>query len=631
MPFHNAAIRRTSWLLIGLTLLFIIVWASPGFGVLQSVDIMPLSLHVAMETFAIVIAMLIFAVTWNTYDADRATNILVLACGFLAVGLLDFGHMFSFRGMPDLVTPSGPEKGIQFWLSGRLISALVLLAVAMSAWRPLFNPRNRYALLFASLATTGVFYWLVLFHGQDWPRTFVEGRGLTSFKFGVEYAVIVILSFAALLLHRQWMQGEKGHFDAVNLFAACYIAVLSELCFVLYSAVSDVFNMLGHIYKVIAYIFIYRAVFIDSVREPFVRLKETRDELMVSRMMLRSVIDNAPIRIFWKDKEGRFLGANEPVLRDLALSSEQQILGNDVFAHFPKEKAEAFQADDREVMATGKPKLNIEESIQTPDGRTAWFLTNKVSLRGCNGEVIGLLGACVEITELRKTEQRLEEVVKQLRELTVTREKAREAERKRIAQDLHDELGQMLTCLRMEAFMLGKQHGGGNPELALRVKNIIEHIDATIQVVRDVSSQLRPAVLDDGITSALEWQVGQFNKRSGIPCALSVDAKDPDLDPGQATTIFRIVQESLTNVMRHSSAQHASVRLAQEGDHCLLEIQDDGAGFDPGKPGKKTFGLMGIRERAMVLDGKIDIESAPQQGTKISIRIPLADKGEKHD
>lgn len=623
MTFQQFSLRRTHWLLIALTTIFVFVRAMPP--VAQGIDIMPLPMHIAMETFAIIVAMMVFAVTWNAYDAGRAINTLILACGFLAIGTLDFGHMFSFKGMPDFVTPSGPEKAIQFWLSGRLTMAIVLLSVALYSWRPLDKPHNRYLMLCLAVAGTALVYWTVLFHGEDWPRTFIDGQGLTTFKIGVEYSVIAILAIAAFLFYRQSGQPKAsgGSFDRLSLLAACFVSILSELCFVLYGSVSDVFNLLGHLYKVVAYIFIYRAVFIDSVREPFVRLKQMRDELADSQRMLQSIISTVPVRIFWKDKESKFLGANDLMLRDAGLQDVGQLLGKSDSDFFPHDLAEHYRADDLDVMMQGQPKSNIEEKMFTADGRDTWLLTSKAPLRGKDGEVIGILGAYQEITAMRETELHLKDTLSQLRELTVRREEAREAERKRIAQDLHDDLGQMLTSLRMEVALVAMQHNPGNPVLVERLNGIKAHIDNSIQVVRDVAAQLRPAVLDAGIAAALEWQVMEFTNRSGISCELTFDSNDTEWKEEQATTLFRIVQESFTNIMRHAQAHHVHVRLLQHEDHHVFEIRDDGVGFDPALLKKKTFGLVGIGERALVLGGAIDIDTAPGKGTKISVSIPI--------
>lgn len=750
MPFDHSLLRRTSWLLAGMAVLFLVVLLMPPLHALQGVDVMPLWMHVAGETFSIVIAMMVFGVVWNAYGADRPGNILVIACGFLAVGLLDFGHMLSFKGMPDFVTPSGPEKAIQFWLAMRFLVALTLLAVALRPWQPLSDPRFRYWMLTGSMVLTAFIYWLALVHGQGLPHTFIEGEGLTPLKIGAEYFIIALYLIAAVLFYRQSQSsGESRAFDATNLFAAAFVSMLGELSLVLYSNVSDIFNLLGHIYEIVSYVFIYRAVFVDSVREPYLKLQQAKEDLASSRQMLRSVVDNVPVRIFWKDRESRYLGANNLFLRDAGASDESQLIGRSDVELFP-EQAELFRADDLRVIETGAPKLDYEEPINTSDGRMGWFLTSKVPLRGTDGNVMGVLGTYVDITEqkrmakllqaselefrtlaenspniilrydwdwrliyansayeretgipldeamyltperhwnatmpvaeykrklrqvmeagapgevllewvnpggrwisyafhvvpechtdgtvegvlaighnvtaLMEAEQRLEDSYTQLRELTTRREEAREEERKRIARDIHDELGQMLTALRMEVSLLRLTAGPDNPQLLAQVQNIMGHVDATIHVVRNVAAKLRPAVLDMGIVSAMEWQVGEFAKRSGIRCGLSIAEEEIYLDEERATALFRIVQESLTNVARHAQAKNVDIMLRRDGESYLLEVHDDGNGFDPEMLKKKTFGLMGIRERVMLLQGEIDITSAPGSGTTVSVRIPV--------
>jgi len=403
-------LRNTSWLLIGLTLLFLLAWMTPSIALLRGVHIMPLPMHVAMETFAIVVAMMVFGITWNAYSPERSANTVILAAGFLLVGLLDFGHMFSFRGMPDFVTPSGPEKAIQFWLAERFTVALILLVVALRAWqRPLQRNGTRFQLLAGSLLIAAVVYWQVLYHPEFWSRTFIEGDGLTTFKIAAEYVVIVLLAVAGVLFYRQTRQDDRTLANnAYLLGAACLVSALGELCFVLYSAVSDVFNLLGHVYKVIGYLFIYRAVFIESVREPNVRLGTAQDALKRSQMMLQSILDNAPISIFWKDKQGHYLGVNKHMLDDIGLQDALQMIGKDDYAFFPAEQAAHFRSDDAEVMLSAKPKLNIEEPIRLKDGSDAWLMTSKVPLTGLDGEVTGVLGTYTDVTSLRITELRLE-------------------------------------------------------------------------------------------------------------------------------------------------------------------------------------------------------------------------------
>lgn len=227
------------------------------------------------------------------------------------------------------------------------------------------------------------------------------------------------------------------------------------------------------------------------------------------------------------------------------------------------------------------------------------------------------------LTLLLESEKHLEQSNQQLRELTTRREEAREDERKRIARDLHDELGQILTALRMEISILRMQFGAGNPLMLEQIKNILTQVDSTIQVVRNVASKLRPSVLDMGIVTALEWQVAEFAKRSDIHFDLEIDELGITLDDERATAIFRIVQESITNVTRHAEASNVYISLFRHADEYVLEIVDDGKGFESEKSEKKTFGLLGIRERALMLNGTADISSSPGSGTRITVRIPV--------
>ena len=269
MPSSKTTLQRLSGLLFALAVLFVGIWLAPAFYTVQGLASY-LPLHMFAETFSIVISMLVFGVAWNVYSEDRPGNFVILACALLAVGLIDFAHMMSFKGMPDFITPSGPEKAINLWLVARLIAALTLFTLALRSWRPLRHPQSRYGLLTGSLAVSAIVIWFGLAHPDDWPRTFVAGQGLTPFKIAAEYSIIAVLVIPAILFYRQSRKAQP--YVVASLFAATVVTILSELCFTLYSDVADIFNLLGHLYKIVAYIFIYRAVFMGSVREPFLRL-----------------------------------------------------------------------------------------------------------------------------------------------------------------------------------------------------------------------------------------------------------------------------------------------------------------------------------------------------------------------
>lgn len=264
-------LRSMKILLLGLVMLYIVVWQLPFMQLLRGVSLMPLWLHIVVEVFAIVVALLLFGIAWNAHSKERSGNIMILGCAFLAVGLLDLAHTLSFRGMPDFVTPAGPEKAINFWLTSRIIAAMSLLMVAVRQRQPFTQSHTRYFLLAASLTVTGLIYWLALFHPEWWPKTFVEGSGLTTFKVVTEWCIVAIFLTVAVLLYRRAQR--DGSYESACLFAVAVISILSELCFAAYTAVTDVFNLLGHLLKIAAYLYLYSAVFVASVREPFRKLR----------------------------------------------------------------------------------------------------------------------------------------------------------------------------------------------------------------------------------------------------------------------------------------------------------------------------------------------------------------------
>ena len=258
-------------LLSSLALVLLLVWLLPSSSELKlSHGWFPTWLHTSTEFFAITVAILVFSVTWHSYRAERAGNLLILACGFLAVGLLDFAHVLSYRGMPDFITPASPSKAINFWLAARLMAALCLLAVALRPWVPLRRSRSRYLLLAAALLVSALFTYLQLWHPGWFPQMFIDGQGLTPLKVRLEWLIITLFALAALLFWRDSLSPQP--YDAAGLFLAVALSLLSELCFTAYSNVNDIYSLLGHLYKVLSYWFIYRVVFVSSVHEPYRRL-----------------------------------------------------------------------------------------------------------------------------------------------------------------------------------------------------------------------------------------------------------------------------------------------------------------------------------------------------------------------
>jgi signal transduction histidine kinase len=229
-----------------------------------------------------------------------------------------------------------------------------------------------------------------------------------------------------------------------------------------------------------------------------------------------------------------------------------------------------------------------------------------------------------EIAERKVIEEDLRRAEERLRAFTAHIESVREDERTRLAREVHDELGQALTGLKMDLSWLEKRFPKEPEEAAGRMKSMFRLVDATIQSVRRISSALRPQVLDDvGLIGTLKWQAREFQVRTGIRCKVDLPADDLALDQAQSTAAFRILQEALANVARHAGATRVDISLRVDTEHFILKIVDNGRGVSEADlRSPKSLGLLGIRERAFLLGGKVDIEGKGGKGTMVSLSIP---------
>lgn len=267
---NSSLFSRSTLLILGwLAAVLLIVWLLPANSLLKTAGHwFPTWLHSCMELLAIVVAALVFSISWHSYRSEQAGNLSLLACGYLAVALLDSAHLLSYHGMPDFITPSSVEKAIDFWLAARLSEALVLLGVALRAWRPLTHPQQRYQWLAATLGGVALMVYLRLYQPQLFPRMFIEGQGLTPLKIVMEWLVIGLLACAAVGLLRR----REQPFDRQGLLLAVGISILSELCFTAYRNPHDIYQLLGHAYKVLACLVVYRVVFVSSIQQPYIQL-----------------------------------------------------------------------------------------------------------------------------------------------------------------------------------------------------------------------------------------------------------------------------------------------------------------------------------------------------------------------
>ncbi|MDE3084893.1 MAG: response regulator [Verrucomicrobiota bacterium] len=286
------------------------------------------------------------------------------------------------------------------------------------------------------------------------------------------------------------------------------------------------------------------------------------------------------------------------------------------------EIAKAKAPDVPFIFVTGT--MGEEVAIETlKQGATDYVL--KTRLSRLVPAALRALRETAERRERRRAEDKLRRSHEQLRALTAYLQYVREEERTRIAREVHDELGQALTGLKMDLSWLAHRLAKNGRSLQQKVKNMSSHIDATIQTVRRIATELRPGILDDlGLIAAIDWQANEFQNRTGIQCTVTSMVKEAQWDQDFTTVFFRIFQETLTNIIRHASATRVDVQLTEENGWLVLTVQDNGRGITEEEiANTRSIGLIGMRERAALVGGEINFHGEPGQGTTVTLRIPL--------
>jgi signal transduction histidine kinase len=229
-----------------------------------------------------------------------------------------------------------------------------------------------------------------------------------------------------------------------------------------------------------------------------------------------------------------------------------------------------------------------------------------------------------EVAERELAEEKLKMSLEQLRALAARLQLVREEERTNVAREIHDELGQACTAIKMDLALIGRRATKRQTQLQTKVLSAMQLADNMISSLRRIASELRPGTLDDlGLTAALEWQAQEFQSRTGIQCKVILPHEPLTLDPERSTAIFRIFQESLTNVARHAQATRVVARLEAKADSLILEVRDNGKGFNAQEPrARRSLGLVGMQERALLLNGELNVEGVPGAGTTMTLRIP---------
>lgn len=765
-------VRAAHSVVAGLGALLLLVWALGnwwgGITIPQYT-----ALHAAVEIVSIVVSVMVFMVWWHTRGLRPDARVTLVAAAFLCVALVDFMHALSYQGMPVFVTPGSPEKAIQFWLFARLVAALALLIAVFVRDTSGLAPGRDYLLLGVAALLPLLFGWLVLFHAEWLPQTFMPGRGLTPFKVAAEYVLIVLYVVVAWGAWRQFAAPrDEGRAHLLpHLYVAAAVSALSEIFFTLYADVTDIYNFFGHLYKVFACIALYRGMVSSRLDQPYreqrrseavLREREAqlagivgslklavisvdeaqnivlfnreaeaifgcradevlgtsldrfvparsraahRDlvsgyqgagphgsrqmgaerlltavradgeefpiEALISRsdvgghtrftVVLRDVTESQQLRrelqrdaaiiassgdaILSRDPAGTILTWN-PAAERLFGYRREEVLGRDISILYSPSTPPEHRDLLKEVLA-GRSVVNFETVRRRKNGTDVNVAVTLSVLRDEQGNVVASSAIYRDITERKRMEAQLHSMLQQqrqneaevresrdrLRELSAALQTVREEEKTRIARELHDELGQALTALKMNTSAIENELKHTQAELKGRVTDMKQLIDTTVTSVRRISADLRPMMLDNlGLVPTLEWLTRDFAKRTGIAVDLDIPDENLGASGDAATAVFRIVQEALTNVARHARAEHVNVHVVRSGGNVVVRVRDDGQGFTEADMRKaRSFGLLGMRERAYVLGGEFHITRPSQGGTQVEALIPAFGTGKREE
>ncbi len=362
-----------------------------------------------------------------------------------------------------------------------------------------------------------------------------------------------------------------------------------------------------------------------GVTKDITERKQAETAVRVSEEKYRTLVEQAADSIALYNSDGLLLDTNTSASRLLGYSREEfnGMSLSDVL--LPEEIAENPVQFD--VLSSGISTVKIRR-MRRKDGTVV--ITEVRSQQLPDGRFLSVIR---DMTERIKAEEELKSSYKAVRSLTAHLQNIREEERTNIAREIHDELGQQLTVLKMDVAWLNKRFQGTDEKVNQRLKDLLIMLDETVQSVRRISSQLRPSLLDDlGLTAAMEWQLGEFEKRAGIKTSFNAPNEEIPIPESSKTALFRIFQESLTNVVRHSGAKKLAVTLKESDSSLVMTITDNGKGFDPLKVAeKRTLGILGMKERTEMIGGTYEINSIPDQGTSVIVSVPVIKFADKQD
>ncbi|HTE11370.1 MAG TPA: PAS domain S-box protein [Chitinophagaceae bacterium] len=345
------------------------------------------------------------------------------------------------------------------------------------------------------------------------------------------------------------------------------------------------------------------------------------EKLRRSEHKYRLLFENNPMPMWMSSiPELNIIDVNEAALKQYGYTREE-FLGLSSMEMRPQEDMGAFLKDPDKMAPDSDTTMQCRHKKK--DGTIMYVEIFNYQI--VYEDMPVLLGLSIDITEKTRAEKLLKKSYEDIRQLASHLQNVREEERAHIAREIHDELGQQLTGLKMDISWLNRKKDIDEKQRDQKIKEILALLDGAVNTVRKLSAELRPGILDDlGLVEALEWWSNEFEKRTGIVCSFQGPEQSLQVPANVAIGLFRIYQESLNNVAKHANAKKVFVQLEAENNQLILKIADDGKGFDTSNTGhKKTLGLLGMKERTLMMGGSYEIKSQPGNGTTVTIAAPF--------
>ncbi|HJW57852.1 MAG TPA: MASE3 domain-containing protein [Burkholderiaceae bacterium] len=588
---------------------------------------------------------LIFAVAWNRSGETLSRSAILLAVAFFCVALLQFFYIVSLPNMPVFLFENQAAKPVYFQLLSRLLVAISITAIAGASFRTIITRRKAVIVLLLALLCVLAYSYPVFIGWHMLPRLVTDGYQSSLLKSGIDYAILFLYVPACVQryreLHHDTQKNTAGQFEAqgrldrFNLFAATLSLLLAQICIILFNGTPSIVAFLGPVYKVIGTIFFYRCIVASNIKAPYAalarlarELETTSNALQQNQMLLTGIIQNASDAIITVDSRQVIVLANPSAAAMFGVTSDK-MQGCPIEQYIPAQHHEKYR---RHIRLFGKPRL-----AYLTKGKT--YSHHAVTGLRANGEEFAIeasISSMMEndkqlytlilrdITERKLVQDKLAQSHNELRRLSRALQTVREEERRNIARDLHDDLGQLLATLRIDLSLLQKQSAEAivSPH---QFDGMDTLLTTSITSLRRIATDLRPRGLDEGgLYFALQTLRKDFVTRYGIACELHADETQLVLDEQRTTAIYRIIQEALANIFRHANARKVVIAFMRDDATLEISIHDDGHGMRPeDMANTSTFGLADMRERVHAMDGSISITSLPSQGTRINIILPL--------